>query len=71
MILGYKHQNTKDSASSSSKTQTTLALVVTYSDKTKAEILMAFKSITTNYSNNSCFGNDSRFHNMLLDSNLA
>ena len=65
------HLNRFYSKPYSSKNQNNLELVVTNSEKTKAEIIWAIKSITAGNSNKSCSDNDVLFQIIFSDSKIV
>ena len=67
----YDDSSSKAKASSSSKVQATIELVINNAEHTKAEILWLLKSTSAGYSNNSCVNNAELFRSMFPDSKIA
>ena len=63
--------NKESCATSSSKVQSTLDVLVKSSIATKAEIMWALKCVSSGFSNNSCANINSMFKSMFPDSNVA
>ena len=63
--------NKESCATSSSKVQSTLDVLVKSSIATKAEIMWALKCVSSGFSNNSCANINSMFKSMFPDSNVV
>ena len=63
--------NKESCATSSSKVQSTLDVLVKSSIATKAEIMWALKCVSSGFSNNSCANINSMFKSMFPNSNVA
>ena len=63
--------NKESCATSSSKVQSTLDVLVKSSIATKAEIMWALKCVCSGFSNNSCANINSMFKSMFPNSNVA